>query len=133
MKKTERIPLKKIELDIIIKLDEALPEAKGRLLKCIDKIKKVKREFTGVGAFVSFEFDKTKTSHCKIESLKGVRVCCLWLKSEEFLHEVPVSIVFNSEGYLDYIEFEMGMQKKEYPKHYQFVNIDTNMIVDKRV
>ena len=106
MKDIKKTPLEKIEIEIMMKLDETLPESKGRISKCIDKIKKVKREFTGVGAFVSFEYDNAKKSTCRIESLKGVRVCCLWLKSEEFLHEVPVSFVFNSEGDLDYIEFE---------------------------
>jgi len=119
----------KIEYDILSWFENNFIELKGQLSPYFDKIEEVEREFTWVGAFISFKFKNSFKKLSKKE-LKNKRFNSLFLISSEFEHDVPVSIVFDDNGMLDYIELEMGMRKKEYPKKYKLVYKNVNIIYD---
>jgi hypothetical protein len=120
--------LEKIEEDILKFFEDSFSELKGNLLPLPNSLEKIEREFTGAGAFISFIFNnKVKENKTLSNKRFGGDI---FLVSNEFLHDVPISIVFNQKGILDYIELEMGMKEKKYPSHYKIEIIPINVIKD---
>jgi hypothetical protein len=120
--------LEKIEEDILNFFDNNFSELNKKLTPFIKEIAEIEREFTGVGAYISFKFKNRQISY---KDLANKRFGSdIFLVSDEFLHDVPISIVFNQKGILDYIELEMGMKEKKYPSLYKIKVIPINVIKD---
>ena len=123
--------IKKIEEDILRFFDNSFDELTGKLLPLIKKIKEVEREFTGVGAYISFiNKDKPRVDKELANKRFGGDI---FIVSKEFMHDVPISIVFDKDGVLDYIELEMGMKDTKYPKEYRIEIKPVNVIKGKEV
>ena len=118
----------KIEYDILEEFENRYPVLKNKILPLVEKVDAIEREFTGVGAFITFKFKDKDIKKNKL--LKNKILNEIYIQSNEFEHEVPVLIKFNSDGILDYIELAMGMTKKNYPKRYKIIAKSPKYIID---
>jgi len=114
----------KIEIDLLSYLYNEIGCEK--FTTYLTLVKNIEREFTGIGAYISFEFHKKE--RLSIESLRSVRLTGPMIHSDEFEHNVLVSYVFDEIGVLDYIEFEFGMKERKYPSKYSFAEPNINII-----
>ena len=120
--------LYQIESDILSSFEHYYAELKSSIENSITLIYNVEREFTGIGAYVTFYYKNSEVLYNN--TLKNARYNNIFIESEEFIHDVPVSIKFNEKGVLVYIELEMGMQKFQYPTKYKIIYKKTNTVFD---
>ena len=119
----------KIEQDIFNLFKKLYPELKGAIESSVNSVQRVEREFTGVGAFVSFYYENREVFGDK--ALKGKRYNSIIIKSKEFEHNCPVDIIFREDGLIDYLELSMGMKELKYPKEYEICYYEPNVILSK--
>ena len=120
-----------IEIELLNWFVKDLPKAVSKSIQSqIDLIVAVEREFTGQGAFISFKLKNNNYLKINDNSFTGLIWDGVALYSDELLHESPVHIVIEKDGKIDYIEFEFGFLKKEYPKKYEVKEITMKLIKD---
>jgi len=122
-----------IEMELLNWFIKDLPKAVSKSIQSqIDLIVDIDREFTGQGAFISFKLKNNNYLKITDDSFTGLIWDGIALYSDELLHESPVHIVIEKDGKIDYLEFEFGFLKKEYPQKYELKEIEINSIKDKK-
>ena len=120
--------LHKIEIDLIYYLYNIVEDFSIKFF--LDSIISIEREFTGQGAFISFNYASSKKLYFK--TFENKIIDGPTIISDEFLHEALTTYVFNESGLFDYIEINYGMKEKKYPKQYEFREANINTIIDLR-